>query len=537
MGQGESRRAAVRREATIRRAASIERPGRASPTGVSLGVRTAARAPSAEVLSAGSAAEALRTGGAPLGPADRAYFEPRFGRDLSHVRLHTDASAGRAASGIGALAYAHGTHIGFAPGQYRPASRAGRRMIAHELAHTLQPDAGQTIRRTCPSDPAQIPPGGSAEFEAAVDAIRALDAYRTLGRDAKATADQIIDGARGSVCPMYYITRLRLLFDTPVNPASRTTAEMRGRSVAAAAAEQTRLQDPVWAAMTGVEEAATAASGRRWRTATGEGGTQYRIDQSDLSRIYVHMKVRPQARGTGTADDVQRTISLEDGIETEAIALGYVLDVEFVSRGGPDVFDVGVNPSRWVTAGNWVGGPRPLAHEAHHLLGLEDRYDYTVHAENRNMRLGSRLHWFREQMVRAADPLSSQSLMRGSSSTSSLNEQDICALASGDFRNCLVTRFAMRPASQIEDIADDLSQPYRPQNAALLRVLSDAWMRRPMAETTANCAEGDPLCGLPPSSVFHDSNITAGDATRFPLADPHDQPEGTTLARTPRSAP
>lgn len=506
------------------------------PTRVSRAALPAAAHPSAEVPHAG-AATAVRSGGAPLATADRAFFEPRFGRGLSHVRLHTEPSAARAASAIGALAYAHGNHVAFAPGQFRPHSRAGRRLIAHELAHTLQPDSHRTIRRTCPSDPAQIPAGGSAEFEAAVDAIRALDAYSRLDPAARAVADHIIDGARGSACPMYYVTRLRLLFDTPVNPASRTTAQMRGRSVAAAAAERTRLQDPGWAALVGAEEAATAASGRRWRTATGARGVRYRIDDSDLSRIHVHMKVWPQPRGTGTDADVQRTISLEDGIETEALATGYALDIEFVDRAGPDVFEVGVDPSRWVTAGNWVGGPRPLAHEAHHLLGLADRYDYTTHASNRNMQLSARLHWFREQMVRSADPLSSQSLMRGSSSTSSLNEQDVCALAAGDFRACLVTRFSMRRASDIESVAQPLSHPYRPQNAALLRVLSDAWMRRPMAETTSGCVAGDPLCGLPPSRVFHDSNITALDAARFPLANPHDQPEGATLARTPRARP
>lgn len=485
----------------------------------------------------GPAADAVSSGGNPLSPADRSFFEPRFGRDLSHVRLHTDASAARAAADIGALAYTHRDHIAFAPGEYRPGREAGRRLMAHELAHTLQRDRGRTIRRTCPSDPAQIPAGGSADFEREVDAIRALAAYQNLPAAARDKADHIIDGARGSSCPMYYITKLRLLFDTPVNAPGQTTNVMRQRSITAAAAEQQRLQDPTWAALTGVEEGATAAAQRQWRNATGAGGTRYRIDDSDLTQIYVHMKVRPQAAGAGTPADVQRTVGLEDGIETEALDLGYLLDVEFVTRSGPDVFDVNVDPSKWVTAGNWVGGPGPLAHEAHHLLGLEDRYDYTSHAENRNMAIATRLHWFREQMVRAADPLSPQSMMRSSRSSAGLNEQDVCALASGNYRDCLVTRFAMRPADAIEDVARDLSHPYRPQHGALLRVLRDSWMRRPMAETTANCTPHDPLCGLPPVGPFHDSNITAMDEARFPLANPHDQPSGTTLARTPRTTP
>jgi len=128
-----------------------------------------------------SAAAAVTRGGAPLGSAERAYFEPRFGHDLSGVRIHTHGTAGRAARGIGALAYTRGQDIAFAPGQYRPGTPEGRRLLAHELVHTLQqsggapllegqgaPPGGLTIRRS-PADTLyrQCPPpvmnrGGAA---------------------------------------------------------------------------------------------------------------------------------------------------------------------------------------------------------------------------------------------------------------------------------------------------------------------------------------------------------------------------------------
>lgn len=488
-------------------------------------------------MAARSAVASLTRGGQPLPPGLRRSFEPRFGRDLSHIRLHSDPATGQAAQGIGARAYVYGDHIGFGPGELRPDLCAGRRLIAHEIAHTMQPGRTTTLRRTCPGDPARIPPGDDAAFETAADQIRALDAYRTLPARATRTADRIIDGARASACPMYYITLLRTLFDTPRNPPRRTRTEMRAASIAAVAAEQQRLQDPVAAAQQGAQEATTRATARRWRRATGPDGTAYRIDDSDLTRVHVHMKVRLYPRGGGRQADVDRTRALEDGIEAEAGTAGYSLDIEFVRRSGPDVFEVGVNPERWVTADNWVGDVRGLAHEAHHLLGLEDRYDYTVHARNRNMGLGDRLHWFREQMVRAADPLSDQSMMEGGGAVAAMNEQDVCALTSGDFRACLITRYALRPAAQIERIAAGLSQPYHPRHGALLQVLAGAWMRRPWTETTAGCARGDPLCGLPPARVFHDSNITAMDAARFPLANPHRQPAGTTLTRRARTRP
>lgn len=104
-----------------------------------------------------AAAAAVSSGGRPLPRAERAFFEPRFGRDLSHVRIHTDAQADRAARGIGARAYALGDHIAFAAGRFRPGDAASRRLTAHELAHTLQqaadgPRRTAWIRRDCADD-------------------------------------------------------------------------------------------------------------------------------------------------------------------------------------------------------------------------------------------------------------------------------------------------------------------------------------------------------------------------------------------------
>ena len=95
-----------------------------------------------------AAAHAVASGGRPLGASERAYFEPRFGRDLGHVRLHTDEPAAR---GIGARAYTLRNHIAFAPGQFDATSTEGRRLIVHELTHTVQQGAG-TIRRDCEED-------------------------------------------------------------------------------------------------------------------------------------------------------------------------------------------------------------------------------------------------------------------------------------------------------------------------------------------------------------------------------------------------
>lgn len=82
--------------------------------------------------------EVLRSSGQPLDAATRTLMEPRFGHDFSRVRVHTDSEAASSAQAIGARAYTVGQHIVFGPEQYDMVTGDGRRLLAHELTHTLQ---------------------------------------------------------------------------------------------------------------------------------------------------------------------------------------------------------------------------------------------------------------------------------------------------------------------------------------------------------------------------------------------------------------
>lgn len=82
--------------------------------------------------------EVLRSPGQPLAPATRAFFEPAFGHDFSDVRVHADAKSEESARTINALAFTIGQNIHFGAGEYQPASSQGKRLLAHELAHTVQ---------------------------------------------------------------------------------------------------------------------------------------------------------------------------------------------------------------------------------------------------------------------------------------------------------------------------------------------------------------------------------------------------------------
>ncbi len=77
-------------------------------------------------------------GGSPLEPGIRRFMESRFGYDFSPVRIHTSASASDSARQVNAAAYTVGKDVVFGEGRYAPGSLAGKELMAHELAHTVQ---------------------------------------------------------------------------------------------------------------------------------------------------------------------------------------------------------------------------------------------------------------------------------------------------------------------------------------------------------------------------------------------------------------
>lgn len=86
----------------------------------------------------------LQSTGRPLDPAIREVMEPRFGHDFSQVRIHRDAMAERSAREVGALAYTTGNDLVFDERSYAPGTDAGRKLIAHELAHVVQQRASSS---------------------------------------------------------------------------------------------------------------------------------------------------------------------------------------------------------------------------------------------------------------------------------------------------------------------------------------------------------------------------------------------------------
>lgn len=84
----------------------------------------------------------LGSSGQALPESSRQFYEPRFGRDFSNVRIHTDSVAAKSAQSINALAYTTGNNIVFNSGQYSPESDGGKKLMAHELTHVVQQTHG-----------------------------------------------------------------------------------------------------------------------------------------------------------------------------------------------------------------------------------------------------------------------------------------------------------------------------------------------------------------------------------------------------------
>ena len=101
--------------------------------------------------------------GEPLEPGIRSHMESRLDHDFSRVLVRTGTERELA----GALAYAEGEELVFAPGSYAPDSPQGGLLLAHELAHVVQqtrpqspsPAAESTLEAEA-SSAAQLAVGG-----------------------------------------------------------------------------------------------------------------------------------------------------------------------------------------------------------------------------------------------------------------------------------------------------------------------------------------------------------------------------------------
>lgn len=100
--------------------------------------------------------EAERGGGRPLDAPLLQRMQSAFSASFSGVRIHDDAGSARLNRLVGARAFTTGKDVFFGAGEYAPATPAGERVLAHELAHTLQAPGSPVQRTTMPASAGTI---------------------------------------------------------------------------------------------------------------------------------------------------------------------------------------------------------------------------------------------------------------------------------------------------------------------------------------------------------------------------------------------
>ncbi len=106
--------------------------------------------------------QSSKGGGSPLPENTRTDMESALGADLSGVRIHTGSEAAGMSKTINAQAFTHGSDVYFNEGKFDAGSTDGKRLLAHELVHTVQQDreiSPKIQRQTLANATAQIRAG------------------------------------------------------------------------------------------------------------------------------------------------------------------------------------------------------------------------------------------------------------------------------------------------------------------------------------------------------------------------------------------
>ena len=128
----------------------------------------------------GAAINHSKQGGSPLPHYVRQRYETALGSDLTDVRIHNNDQHHDIAKSLNARAFTVGPDIFFGRGHYKPGSREGDRLLAHELTHVLQQSSGEVHAK---------------ELESGVRMGEANDAHE---QEADRVADSLMTGDKAA---------------------------------------------------------------------------------------------------------------------------------------------------------------------------------------------------------------------------------------------------------------------------------------------------------------------------------------------------
>lgn len=126
-------------------------------------------------------------------------MENGYSVEFSNVIVHTSDRSHRANAALGTTAFTIGNHICFSPGAYDPGCRAGRLLLAHELAHVVQSRLGAAV-----NPPASMARRLAAEMEADAAALSVLYGRRPVCSLALPVGELSAWGPAGHYYTVYY---------------------------------------------------------------------------------------------------------------------------------------------------------------------------------------------------------------------------------------------------------------------------------------------------------------------------------------------
>ena len=142
--------------------------------------------------------QATRGGGSAMPGNTKSFMESRFGTDFSNVRIHSGGYASQLSKELNAQAFTVGNDIYFNAGKFSPESSEGKRLLAHELTHTIQQKAASPANIKGRSENLLVQKAGDKTKDETAKKI--IDA----GKDTRNPIDQRAIDAVNSIIKNYY---------------------------------------------------------------------------------------------------------------------------------------------------------------------------------------------------------------------------------------------------------------------------------------------------------------------------------------------
>ena len=105
---------------------------------------------SSSTVAPASVSQSIRSSagkGNQLPAATLAEMQSAFQTDFRQVRIHTNAESQKLNKDLHAQAFTHGRDIYFNQGKFDPATKAGKKLLAHELTHVVQQGGAMQVKK------------------------------------------------------------------------------------------------------------------------------------------------------------------------------------------------------------------------------------------------------------------------------------------------------------------------------------------------------------------------------------------------------